>query len=472
MTRLSLVLARDLKTAGAAGLLLLVLLASVLTNRYRFEMLPLAPHAEHFAIVIATIGLAFLFFRHRARFSFQKSDALLAAYLMLALVSSVLFPPQPRDSVTFWARMILSIAVFFLARWLLNGDVARFRLILIALLVFGTIEAVFGIVSWFLYPLGINLGVDQYPLGIRGPGGVLCNFSLTMYGTLWEPNIFASTLMTIVLVGATLFVSDSFLSWRKYLGGALALMLIALGLNSSRAAFLTLAGGLVLVILLVRGMSFKQKTVWSVAAALLILLAATPSQQLATVLMQLPSAPGYAKRERCAAWFAAGMPRGTQAGDPAIDPSTGPESDLGVVNRALEGQTLVSRFVSYRRAWDDFLKRPILGNGANSFGQKYTTTAHTPEWISNMILMSLHDTGIVGTVILLAWFAWFALYKVRALYRAPPSSTRTMVLGLGIGLVALFIAYQVTTMLWFGLIWYLMAAFETGSASVAERATG
>jgi O-antigen ligase len=163
------------------------------------------------------------------------------------------------------------------------------------------------------------------------------------------------------------------------------------------------------------------------------------------------------------------MPRGTLAGDPEFDPATGPGSDLNVVNRMFEGQTLASRMVSYRQAWDDFTARPLFGNGANSFGQKYTTTAHTPGWISNAILMSFHDTGVIGTLLLLAWFAWFAWMTVRGTRGALPSASRAMVAGLGIGLVCLLLAYQVTSMFWFGLMWWLFAVMESGVKSLAPE---
>lgn len=462
---------RDLETAGAAGIALLVVFLGVVTNRYRLESLPLRPHLEHVAILFALAVLAWLVWRRRVRLSFQFSDLLLGAYLAVALVSSLLFPPDPRESVQYWARMVLAVLVYFIVRALMSQQPgSNFRLALKALLLFGVIQALFGIVSWFLYPLGINLGVDEYPLGIRGPGGILCNFSLTMYGTLWEPNVFGSTLMLIVLVASTLFVSNEFVARRKSLGIALVILLVAIGLNASRGAMLTLALGLALVVLLARGMSLYRRAGWATAAALLLVLVNVPTQELSRVLMQLPSAPGLAARAPCAGWIAAGMPRATQQGDPAFDPSTGPESDFAVVNRMLEGQTLASRWVSYSSAWNDFLARPVLGNGANSFGQKYTTTARTPGWISNLVLMSLHDTGIIGTIILSSWFGWFALKTFRALPTLPPR-THTLALALSIGLVCLFLAYQVTTLLWFGLMWYFLAILQMGTVREARLTT-
>lgn len=465
---------RDWVSTGAAGTALLVLFLGVVTNRYRFESLPFRPHTEHFALLLALIVLGWLVLQKRARLRLQLSDLLLVVYLGVALVSAFLFPPEPRESLQYWARMFLSILVYFVARGLMSGaQIPSYRLILKALLVFGVLEALFGIVSWFLYPLGLNLGVDEYPLGIRGPGGILCNFSLTIYGTLWEPNVYGSTLMLVILLGAALFVSDEFATWRKPLGIALALMVVAMGLNASRGAFLALFLGLGLIVLAARGMSLGGRLKWAGAAALLLLAVNISTQQLSNVLMQLPSAPGLATRAPCAEWIAAGMPRGVQQGDPEFDPATGPDSDLGAVNRMLEAQTLASRWVSYRQAWDDFSARPLFGNGPNSFGQKYTTTAHTPGWISNLVLMALHDTGIVGAVLLLGWFALLAWRVLRALIKPPPAPSDspraalcTLVLGLGIGLLCLLVAYQVTTMLWFGLIWFLLAALETGTAAL------
>lgn len=461
---------RNLETTGAAGIALLVLFLGVVTNRYRFDAFPFRPHPEHFALLIALGILGVLWLQKRASISFQQSDILLAAYLLAALISSLVYPPEPRASVQYWARMVLSVAVYFVARGLVRGNlqISAFHLALKALLLVGVLEAGFGILSWFLYPLGVNLGVDEYPLGIRGPGGIVCNFSLTMYGTLWEPNVLGSTLMLVILIGATLFVSNEFVAWRRWLGAALCIMLVALAINSSRAAFATLAFGIVLVLVFVQGMALREKLKWAAAGAVLLLAVNIASQELPRVLMQLPTAPGLAMRAPCAAWIAAGMPR-VVPDDPESKP-TGPESGSNVLNRVLEGQTISARVVSYQHAWADFLARPLLGNGANAFAQKYTTTAHTPGWISNLTLMSLHDTGLVGTVILLSWLAWFAWRTSHAWRYSPASPLRTMVLALGVGLVCLFLAYQATTMLWFGLIWYLLAVMEVGTDVLESEA--
>lgn len=455
---------------GAAGVALLLLFLGVLTNRYRFELLPLRPHPEHFALGIAFLVVAWLFVTKRIRLRLQWSDALLAVYLGLALAASALFPENRLDSVQYWARMLTSTAVYFFARWLLDSTstAAAVKFLLKLLLIYGVLEAGLGIAAWFLYPFGINLGVDEYPLGVRGPGGILCNFSLTTYGTLWEPNVFGGIMMLVILVAATLFVSNHFVAWRNYLGMAIAIMLVALALNASRGALGTLAIGLVLILFLVRGMGFGEKLKWLVAAVVLLVVVTIPALELARVMMLLPSAPGLAQRAPCAEWIAKGMPAGTQPGDPDYTPATGPESGSSAVNRFFEGQTLASRWVSYQKAWEEFVQRPLFGNGADSFGQTYTTTAHTPGWISNLFLMSLHDTGIVGTLLLTTWFVWFARMVTSALQKGGDSPARTLTLALAIGLACLFVTYQVTTMLWFGIGWWFCAVLESG----AKRLTG
>lgn len=457
----------DARACGIAGAGLLLLIATVMTNRYRLDALPLRPHLEHVAIFLVGIVLLVLFWQKKARLAFQWSDALLALYLGVALGSSLLFPLAPRASVEYWLRMLLAIVVYFLARGLFTAMPLRngFRLAIKALLIFGVVEALFGITSWALYPFGVNLGVDEYPLGPRGPDGILCTFSLTMYGTLWEPNVFGSTLVAVFLVGATLFVSNEFRAWRKFLGFALTVILTALALNASRGAFLALALGLVLIVLFANGMNLWQKFKWAAAAFGVLALVFVPSQQGSPLLMNLPSAPGLAQRAPCAEWIAAGMP--AVSNDEYVAPDS--ESGLTGIARALEGHALASRWVAYKQAWDDFVQRPIFGNGANSFGQKYTTTAHTPGWISNLLLMSLHDTGMVGTMLLLAWCAWFAWRAFRAWQRTPQSAARTMLLAVGIALLCLFAAYQVTTMLWFGLIWFWFAIVEQGKHAAESQ---
>jgi len=458
-------LRRDLQTTGAAGSALLLLFVSVILNRYRVEFVPLRPQLEHFATLIAFGILAWLLYQKRAQITFQWSDLALVAYLGVALVSSLLFPTDPLDSVQYWGRMVAAVIVYFLTRWLIRATnpamVLRFASKL--LLFFGVAEALFGILAWFLYPLGINLGVDQYPIGVRGPGGVVCNFSLTMYGTLWEPNVFGSSLAAIILIAATLFVSKEFAAWRKRLGIAIVIMLVALALNASRASIGALAVGVLVILFFVGSMSFMEKLKWSIAAALILVLVSIPSLELSNDLMQLPTAPGLADRAVCAQWIADGMPHVLTPGDTAISPATGPESGPTSIRRLFEEQTLTSRMVTYRAAWEEIVQRPLLGNGANSFGQHHTNTAHLPDWISNVFLMALHDTGIIGLTILVAWLAWFAWTIFAAWRSAPPSALRRLVLALGIGLICLFLTYQLTTMLWFGFVWWYFAVLQAGA---------
>jgi len=78
-----------------------------------------------------------------------------------------------------------------------------------------------------------------------------------------------STLMLVILIGATLFVSNEFAVWQKWLGAALGIMLIALAFNASRAAFATLAFGIVLIVAFVRGMNLREKIKWAGAGAVL-----------------------------------------------------------------------------------------------------------------------------------------------------------------------------------------------------------
>jgi O-antigen ligase len=200
---------------------------------------------------------------------------------------------------------------------------------------------------------------------------------------------------------------------------------------------------------------------------LLVVMVNVPSVEASRVLMQLPTAPGLAARAPCAEWIAQGMP--ARPGEESAEPGSDAGSATSAVRRIFEGQTLTSRWVSYQQAWNDVLTRPLLGNGANSFGQKYTTTAHTPGWISNLLLMALHDAGVLGLVLLLGWFVWFGWTILQAWRRAPPSPLRTMVLALGIGLACLLLTYQVTTMLWFGFIWWLLAIIEAGAGSLTGK---
>lgn len=492
---------------SATEIAIVFMFVAVVVSRFSLELSSLSIRPEHIALGLVAVLLLLWVVRGRAKLVFSRADWLLVAYLAVTLYSSLVNPPEPRESLKFLGLMVLAIGFYFLLRALLNGD-KTFRFAVKALLVVGVAEAIYSLLAWLIYPLGVDLGADVYALGPRGPGGVLCLFSITMHGTDYEPNILGSFLMAVGLVLATMFLSPRLRARRSLIAIGLVIILTALAVNTSRAALVGFAVGLALLFIVSDERNWATKLKWGALAMVFMGVVIVGSFELSHVLMRLPTAPGGAARAACDQYIATGIVNPASTGAPNIVPAS--QSTLATataraqsqaltrvavrsqtppavalsgaasrtparaatpaptviaqpLDRLLQGQTVNYRLSTYFRALNDWAASPWFGNGANAFAQKYVTSSFTPGWISNMTLMALHDSGIVGFALLLAWLVWFVWDLVRGLRNSRRGVTYVLMLGLTIGFVGLFVAYQFTTALWLGFTWLYLGLLKSGT---------
>lgn len=160
-----------------------------------------------------------------------------------------------------------------------------------------------------------------------------------------------------------------------------------------------------------------------------------------------------------------------EAATPSLDAT--PAADTGAsltgltVTRAAATDSLRWRMLMYRDAVVQWLDHPWIGNGPNAFALKNNVrqdlTPGVRAWISNAILMTLHDTGLIGLALLGFWFLWIGLDAWRAYRAVAPGPERTTLFGLLIGMAALLIAYQLTTALWLGFTWVYLGLIRSGT---------
>ncbi len=389
----------------------LLIIATAL-DRYRFDFGGAGLRIEHFVAV----GVA-LAWGLKARPSwksshFSRADILLVAYLVLALVSSLLFAPILRESLKFFGLMVFGVVLYWLVRALGGAATSALTRGVFMLIMVGVGASLFGIVAWIAYPFGVNLGVQIYALD---------NFTThSPFGTLFDSNTLGMYAMAATLVQVTLLLDSQFSKWRALLITGTLITLIAVALSLTRVAWIGLVFGLFLVVLLSR------RRRWAIAiggaAVVLVLLALIANSALA-------------------------------GGGGALA-----EFSLA---RIMTFRSIFFRLDAYTRAWNDFLASPFLGNGVNVFAQNYLSPSGTRDWISNFFLMTLHDTGIVGLIILLAWLGWLAYETWRAL-KSSRGVTRTMLLALSIAYLALFVTYQATTVFWLGFNWVYLGMIASG----------
>lgn len=389
----------------------LLILAAAL-DRYRFDVAGAGLRIEHFVFVGVVLAWSWRTRPTWRAFHFSRADLLLVVYLALALVSSFLFAPVLRESLKFFGLMVFGVILYWVVCALAVTPQSFIRAVW-ALVMVGVAASAFGLVAWLAYPLGLNLGVQIYSLE---------TFTThSPFGTLFDSNTLGMYAMAATLLQVTLLLDTQFAKWRVWLGGGTILTLLIVALSLTRAAWIGLVFGLLLVLL------FSPRRRWAIAiggaAVVLVVVALMANSALA-------------------------------GGGSAL-------ANFSVA-RILTSKSIFFRLDAYLRAWNDFLARPLLGNGVNVFAQNYTSPSGTRDWISNFFLMTLHDTGIAGTLLLLAWLGWFAYETYRALKQAR-GVVRTMLLALSIAYLALFVTYQATTVFWLGFNWVYLGMIRAGA---------
>ncbi len=390
-----------------------ILILATALNRYRFEFFGAGLRVEHFVFVGVVLAWALHARPTFRQFHFSRADFLLLAYLVLALVSSLLYSPQLRESLKFFGLMVFGVVLYWCVRALASTSARAFARGVWTLVAVAAAASLFGIIAWLAYPLGINLGVQIYALE---------NFTThSPFGTLFDSNTLGMYAMAGALLQVTLLLDARFARFRVWLMGGALIALVAVALSLTRVAWLGLGFGFFLILL-----SSPQRR-WALALG---------GAALALVIVALIA-------------------------NSALAGGGGSLAEMSVA-RVLTSKSIVFRLDSYERAWNDFLAHPFLGNGVNVFAQNYTSPSGTRDWISNFVLMTLHDTGILGLAILLAWLGWLA-YETGCALKNSRGVTRTMLLALSIAYLALMLTYQATTVFWLGFNWVYLGMLRAAS---------
>lgn len=357
-----------------------------------------------------------------------------AVYLGTLGLSSILLAPDQGVSLRLVAWTGLSMAGGVAAYLLTSANAEKAVNWIIA---GGVATAVAGILAAVVFYLA---GPFTPSIGVASAASTLPRVVVWS----WEVNLYASYVAAIVPLAF-----EAFRRRRGPLTGAvLLLLLIGVALGITRGAWLGLAAGLAVsgTVLLLRRIPrasvARAVTVTVAGVAIGLVMAAwllNPTVQLEhLVAQQPPTVPGATAAPAPTLRIAAG---GTQ-------------------------QTVDFRLDHITPALDDWKTSPIIGLGAESYGQRHAEVSGSPAYLNIMALAVLYDSGIVGLVALLV----MGLLVARALWRASGDRGRTGLAAAYLGsLAVLLVAYQATNALHFALNWLLLGA-ALGVAVGARRA--
>jgi hypothetical protein len=435
--------------ANRIGIVVGLLFAAASFSRVTAPLGPYAVRLEQPALALL-IGLVVL--RERAvivRVVAGNRWLVGAAVLYLAanVISSVLFAPRPVDSLRIAGWLGLSMA----------GGLA------VATLVARMPEVARSLPRWIVGAASIQVGVGLVAVvseaAFKTTWGVQSTDLLLgkTYGLSWEANVLA-----INLAMALAFVLVPASSLRLSARGRILVTLwlgLGLGLTYSRGGAVGLLAAAVLVGVVVA---------WTARADPLPALRrfAMPVLQLGMVAfvatfltaggLDVLASQGVGWTSRGPSATARPTP-GTHTPGPgggSLEPGATPSPAIPSEAPTAEpifvgsGDTVAVRLVNIKIALAELPRSPIVGLGTDSFPQRHVEpSCQCPAAISNLMVGSLYDSGILGFAGLAALF----LGVLRVAWRRGEWAYL-------VSLVAMFIGYQATDAFRFASNWIVMGA--------------
>ena len=320
-------------------------------------------------------AVPFVWRTRAARVHWMWPDFLLLAYIALNFFSSLFMSVAPSQTIKWALQQVLAILPYFWLRVLIT-DRAMFRWAFRTLLVAGAVTCVYAIIAFYSYVfLHTGFGVELEQYGVEGG-----NIAAT-YGLQFEANILGAYSAALFVMMLVMYLHER---RRGYLIAGVFCGLIAVAVSLSRAAL----GAAFIALLLTGLIAWRRKLLdWKVTLKV-------ASACLAAFLLVGPFVfTHYTER------FST-----VDLADPTADPNT------------------LTRAVQTYSALDDVSKRPVFGGGTSSFQlafdwQNFGAGWEDQGWIGNTELRVLHDTGVVGLIVFLAFLVLLVRRSLKVLKR-------------------------------------------------------
>jgi hypothetical protein len=368
------------------------------------------------------------------------------AFLAANAVASVAASGVRDVSLQGTVLMTVYVAMYTGVVVLITDRPAWARRLLAVVVGLGFVHALYGTAALLLFAIGIDVGGVM--LGQVGP------HSVTAKSTFPEANLLAAFMLVLAIFSAVRLVSASGGGRRAAWFGGFCLAGLVLLLTVTRAAWLSLLLGLLLLglALLIRGKSPRRVLAAMRPVLLGLVVIAVLSLVVCDPLLSRLWGEEHVLLTRVYSLsFLVDMPADC-GNDVAVQGTAGVGSCTSVVGR----------LAMFKEGFEGWRERPLLGHG--TFGGKATGRDY---WMSSFI-QALYDTGLLGAVALLAMYLVVMVAPWRASSRALDAGERDLFLACAIGNALLMLTSQLASFLWVGFPWIFMGL--TTAAVVAMRA--
>ena len=416
-------------------------------SRTVLDLLGANIRVEQPAVVILS---AWLLWRYRALVfqlvrRYLVAIAGLAVWLTAMFISSWIFAPNPGASLRIEAWLcvsILSAGVAAVLAMRLRSDQDAGSVFIVAALVQVGI-ALFALVT------GRFLGLAWGGYLLQGESGLFRAF-----GLVWEPNIFGSAVGIVLPFAIDRYVRVG----RRVDLIAAALLSIGLGMALTRATWIAVFAGLgcYVFIMALRDRNLVMERIRPVITSLAVVGIATLLGFFLTVWGQTPSLGLLAQRSTGGSTVQVpALATGVAVPSPIISTATSrPTSSSPPIAVDLgSSENLTYRAERLTQALRDVLSSPIIGLGANSYGQRHLDKSQPPQpdYLSTFPVTILYEAGLVGA----AGFGIFVVVLVMTVWRSPNRQLAAPYLA---AMVVMALAYASTDALRFSQNWLIFGA--------------
>lgn len=348
----------------------------------------------------------------------------LGLYILVNLVSTLLMAHDISASLRIVLWLVLSFAAYLLTI-LVASRYATARILFDDAVAIGTMAACAAVL---LYALAV---IGYFPFGVQTDPYIS---GLVAKGTFHEGNLLGSfaAMTTLLALAMLIHLPERTGRRRTMLIVAVGICAAVTFLSFTRAAWLGLALGTIVVVMLSRPSQGRIRTIRSVGF-------------IVTTAMVLIFVLGWTNPllDRTSSIF---------------DDSTG---------------TIAYRAATYAEALRGISEHLLIGLGTNSYGQYVSdpTQAYNPAYLGGLFIATLWDTGVAGFGFLLLAFGILA----RRLWRALVSTddvTRSHAVGLSAAFVCALVAYQSTNGFWFAYNWIFMGIAAAVPSIIVVRRRG
>ena len=429
-----------------AGLALLV--AASLCDRFAVLLGGLHVKAETAAVPLVVLVALGVLVRERRIPAFTLADWLLGGWVVANALGS-LSAPVRGTSLKLTLQLALLFAGYLALRQLLRSGF-DLRFAFLAMLGGLTLVAAVGVIAYVLYPLGLNLGIQIDPITHRP----------TAYATLFEGNLFGSSVMVAWFWWLVALMTSSTRRWLAVVG--LVITTAGVEVSLARGTWLAIAVTLVVgvaALFTVRrpttaGLSRRVADLGLAAGVALLLSVVVWSSPAVRIdaLLHPPAQPAAVASSATASRARSASNGSVNAAPAVIQRATtlsGPRADA----------TIIQRFQTVRTAVRDWSARPLTGLGPGSYGESYIDTSHQPAWIGILPIRILHDTGILGVLVFVALGVLLSRGWVDALRHCTVPWLRYTLIAQGLAIVALLVAYTATEGLELLFAWLVLGLF-------------